>query len=82
MDYWYRGRSENVQAAFDVQSIIWHDVLAMKWRGPEFDLLSGRMQDLGELASKRGQKQFRVLGCFDLQPTGSTLLIAQKGHGL
>ena len=51
MDYWYRGRSENVQAAFDVQSIIWHDVLAMKWRGPEFDLLSGRMQDLGELAS-------------------------------
>jgi hypothetical protein len=81
IDDWYRCRSNNVQAAFDVTIEYLAQRPRHEWRRPEFDLLSGRMRGIGEIRFKADQKQFRVLGFFGPQPSEFTLLIGASKKG-
>jgi hypothetical protein len=58
IDDWYLRRRDNIQAAFDVTIEYLAQRPRNEWRRPEFDLLSGRMREIGEIRFKRTKNSF------------------------
>ena len=77
---WYACQTGAVQAAVDVVLEYLFQRPRGEWRRPEFDLLSGRMREIGEIRFKV-DKQYRILGFFGPGTSEFTLLIAASKKG-
>jgi hypothetical protein len=77
---WYVRQHKDVQVAFDVAL----EYLAQRgrndWRRPEFDLLSGKLREIGEIRFKV-DKQYRILGFFGPNKSDFTLLVGSSKKG-
>jgi hypothetical protein len=80
IDDWYGRQPAGVQGAFDVALEYLSQRPREEWRRPEFDLLSGKFRDLGEIRFK-ADKQYRILGFFGPRPSEFTLLIGASKKG-
>src|SRR5205807_6402922 len=74
IDQWYKRQSDEVQAALTVALEYLLQRPRNEWRRPEFDLLSGKFRDIGEIRLKV-DKQYRILGFFGPARADFTLLI-------
>lgn len=52
-----------------------------EWRRPEFDLLSGKFREIGEVRLKVDKKQYRLLGFFGPGRSDFTLLVGSIKKG-
>ncbi|MEY9886351.1 type II toxin-antitoxin system RelE/ParE family toxin [Bradyrhizobium sp. USDA 329] len=77
---WYDDQSEQVQAAVDVALEFLAQRPRHDWRRPEFDLLSGKMREVGEIRFKV-DKQYRILGFFGPNTSEFTMLIGASKKG-
>jgi len=77
---WYEDQSEAVQAAVDVAFEFLIQRARDEWRRPEFDLLSGKMREIGEVRFKV-DKQYRILGFFGPNASEFTILIGASKKG-
>lgn len=73
-DDWHGRQSDEVQAAVAVALEYLVQRPRKEWRRPAFDLLSGKMRDIGEIRFKV-DKQYRILGFFGPARSDFTLLI-------
>ena len=78
---WHSRQSDNVQAAFDVAIEYLAQRSRDEWRRPDFDLLSGKMREIGEIRFKSDRKQFRILGFFGPSKFDFTLLVGASKKG-
>lgn len=78
---WYDRQTDSVQGALDVLLEYLEQRTRDEWRRPEFDLLSGKMRDIGELRFKADRKQYRILGFFGPLQSEFTLLIGASKKG-
>ncbi len=74
IDDWTSRQSDEVQAAVAVALEYLVQRTRKEWRRPEFDLLSGKMREIGEIRFKV-DKQYRILGFFGPARSDFTLLI-------
>jgi hypothetical protein len=77
---WYDDQTEAVQAAVDVALEFLVQRPRDEWRRPAFDLLSGKMRELGEIRFKV-DKQYRILGFFGPNASEFTMLIGASKKG-
>jgi hypothetical protein len=80
IDDWFERQSDAVQAAVGVALEFLAQRPRDEWRRPEFDLLSGRMREIGEIRLK-SDKQYRILGFFGPEQTNFTLLVGASKKG-
>ena len=80
IDDWYGRQSDAVRAALDVALEYLVQRPRNEWGRPEFDLLSGKMREVGEIRFKV-DKQYRVLGFFGPGRAEFTLLIGASKKG-
>lgn len=80
IDDWNRRQSDEVQAAVDVALEYLVQRPRKEWRRPEFDLLSGKMREVGEIRFKV-DKQYRILGFFGPSRSDFTLLVGASKKG-
>ena len=80
IDDWYSRQSEDVQAAVEVALEYLIQRPRQEWRRPEFDLLSGKLREIGEIRLKV-DKQYRILGFFGPSRSDFTLLIGASKKG-
>lgn len=79
-DDWYKRRSDAVQAATEVVLEFLVQRPRNEWRRPEFDLLSGKHREIGEIRFKV-DKQYRILGFFGPGRSDFTLLLGSSKKG-
>ncbi len=79
-DDWHGRQSDEVQAAVAVALEYLVQRPRKEWRRPAFDLLSGKMRDIGEIRFKV-DKQYRILGFFGPARSDFTLLIGASKKG-
>jgi hypothetical protein len=80
LDDWLSRQSENVQVAAEVALEYLVQRPRSDWRRPEFDLLSGKMREIGEIRL-RLEKQYRILGFFGPNRSDFTLLVGASKKG-
>jgi hypothetical protein len=80
IDDWYDRQSDAVQAAVDVALEYLVQRERDEWRRPAFDLLSGKMREIGEIRLKV-DKQYRILGFFGPGRRDFTLLVGASKKG-
>jgi len=80
IDDWNNRQSDEVQAAMAVALEYLVQRPRDEWRRPEFDLLSGKMREIGEIRFKV-DKQYRILGFFGPGRSEFTLLIGTSKKG-
>jgi hypothetical protein len=80
IDDWFCRQSDEVQAALEVALEYLVQRPRKEWRRPEFDLLSGKMREIGEIRFKV-DKQYRILGYFGPSRSDFTLLIGASKKG-
>jgi hypothetical protein len=80
IDDWYYRQSDDVQSALDVALEYLIQRPREEWRRPEFDLLSGKLREIGEIRLKV-DKQYRILGFFGPRQSEFTLLIGASKKG-
>lgn len=78
---WYFGQSAAAQAAFDTVKEYLEQRERDHWLRPEFDKLSGRYKDLGELRFEVANVQYRPLGCFGPARAEFTILVGATKKG-
>jgi hypothetical protein len=77
---WCEDESDAVQAAVDVALEYLVQRPRNEWRRPEFDLLSGRMREIGEIRFKV-DKPYRIFGFFGPNAREFTLLVGASKKG-
>jgi hypothetical protein len=77
---WYDDQSEAVQAAVDVAFEYLIQRQRDEWRRPAFDLLSGKMHEVGEVRFKV-DKQYRIFGFFGPNVSEFTMLVGASKKG-
>jgi hypothetical protein len=77
---WYGCQTAAVQAGIDVVLEYLRQCPRDEWRRPDFDLLSGKMREIGEIRLKV-DKQYRILGFFGPSRSEFTLLIGASKRG-
>jgi hypothetical protein len=80
IDDWYNRQSAGVQVAIDVALEYLVQRPRNEWRRPEFDLLTGKMREIGEIRFKV-DKQYRILGFFGPGRADFTLLVGASKKG-
>jgi hypothetical protein len=80
IDDWLGRQSDEVQAAMAVALEYLIQRPRNEWRRPEFDLLSGKMREIGEIRFKV-DKQYRILGFFGPARSDFTLLVGASKKG-
>jgi hypothetical protein len=80
IDDWRGRQSDEVCAAFDVALEYLVQRHRTEWQRPDFDLLSGKMREIGEIRLKV-DKQYRILGFFGPSRSEFTLLLAASKKG-
>jgi hypothetical protein len=80
VDDWYGRQRDDVRAAVDVVIEYLVQRPRSEWIRPRFDLLAGKMRDVGEIRFKV-DKQYRLLGFFGPQRSDFTLLIGASKKG-
>jgi hypothetical protein len=80
IDDWLGRQSDEVQAAMAVAVEYLVQRPRNEWRRPEFDLLSGKMREIGEIRFKV-DKQYRILGSFGPSRSDFTLLVGASKKG-
>jgi hypothetical protein len=78
---WYGRQTVEVQGAFDVVLEFLEQRPRDEWRRPDFDLLSGKLREIGEIRFKADRKQIRILGFFGPDPAQFTLLVGSSKKG-
>jgi hypothetical protein len=71
---WYGRHTAGVQGALDVSLEFLGQRMRNDWRRPEFDMLSGRMREIGEIRFYAERTQYRILGFFGPRRAEFTLL--------
>ena len=77
---WNGRQSDEVQAAVAVALEYLVQRPRKEWRRPEFDLLSGKMREIGEIRFKV-DRQYRILGFFGPSRSDFTLLVGASKKG-
>jgi hypothetical protein len=77
---WLARQSDDVTAAVEVAIEYLVQRPREEWRRPEFDLLSGKMREIGEIRF-RADKQYRILGFFGPSRSDFTLLVGTSKKG-
>jgi hypothetical protein len=80
IDDWNSRQSDGVQAAVAVALEYLVQRPRNEWRRPDFDLLSGKMREIGEIRF-RVDKQYRILGFFGPGRSEFTLLVGASKKG-
>jgi len=80
IDDWNGRQSDEVQAAVAVALEYLVQRPRKEWRRPEFDLLSGKMREIGEIRFKV-DKHYRMLGFFGPARSDFTLLVGASKKG-
>jgi hypothetical protein len=80
IDDWYGRQSDEVRAALDAALEYLIQRPRNEWRRPEFDLLSGKMREIGEIRLK-ADKEYRIFGFFGPGRSDFTLLIGASKKG-
>src|SRR3984893_16651279 len=80
IDDWCGRQTDEVRAALDTALEFLVQRPRNEWRRPEFDLLSGKMREIGEIRMKV-DKQYRILGFFGPGRSEFTLLIGASKKG-
>jgi hypothetical protein len=80
IDDWIARQSDDVQAALEVALEYLVQRPRDEWRRPEFDLLSGKMREVGEIRFKV-DKQYRIFGFFGPGRSDFTLLVGASKKG-
>jgi hypothetical protein len=80
IDDWCGRQTDEVRAALDTALEFLVQRPRNEWRRPEFDLLSGKMREIGEIRMKV-DKQYRILGFFGPGRSEFTLLIGSSKKG-
>lgn len=78
---WYRSQSAGAQAAFDAVREYLEVRERDDWRRPDFDKLSGRYKELGELRFEVANVQYRPLGFFGPAKAEFTILVGATKKG-
>ncbi len=81
IDDWYCRQSAGVQGAVDVAIEYLKQRPRNEWRRPDFDLLSGKFREIGEIRMKVDRKQYRLLGFFGPGNATFTLLVGTNKKG-
>jgi hypothetical protein len=76
----YGRQSDDVRAALDAALEYLIQRPRNEWRRPEFDLLSGKMREIGEIRLK-ADKEYRMFGFFGPGRSDFTLLIGASKKG-
>ena len=80
IDDWLNDQSDQVQAAVTVALEYLVQRPRGEWRRPEFDLLTGKLREIGEVRIKV-DKQYRIFGFFGPARSEFTLLIGASKKG-
>jgi hypothetical protein len=80
IDDWYKRQSDAVLAAVDVALEYLVQRPRKEWQRPQFDLLSGKMREIGEIRFKV-DKQYRLFGFFGPSRSDFTLLVGSSKKG-
>jgi hypothetical protein len=80
IDDWHGRQSDEVQATMAVALEYLVQRPRNEWRRPEFDLLSGKLREIGEIRFKV-DKQYRILGFFGPSRSDFTLLVGASKKG-
>jgi hypothetical protein len=78
---WRSCQTEPVKAAIDVVLEYLRQRPRDEWRRPDFDLLSGKMRQIGEIRLKEDKRQYRIFGFFGPGRSEFTLLIGASKKG-
>jgi hypothetical protein len=81
IDDWYGRQHDDVCAIMDAVLEYLSQRPRNEWRRPEFDQLSGKMRELGEIRFKANRVQYRILGFHGPRRSEFTLLVAAKKKG-
>src|ERR1700730_3768654 len=80
IDDWCGRQTDEVRAALDTALEFLVQRPRNEWRRPDFDLLSGKMREIGEIRF-RVDKQYRILGFFGPGRSEFTLLVGASKKG-
>jgi hypothetical protein len=80
IDDWYNRQTDEVRAALDAALEFLVQRPRNEWRRPEFDLLSGKLREIGEIRLKV-HRQYRIFGFFGPGRMDFTLLIGASKKG-